>query len=203
MNKPEVPPVASAMPEALPSSTNRVVVQETAGRRDLGLNFTSRPGGDFDYGDIYGSVADRQGATAAHITANIGGIRYSGTAFQLDCYVLDVSQDGGDWDRVWIDGYEVAVAHEFGLATVPWSTSTTRWRHFRTAVIPQASRPTFADPGGDQLPRHDRRRGPAVLRRETRTCAPRRQSLSTSGSRRSPKTTIPPWSRRLSDASTS
>ena len=146
LNKPEVPPVASAMPEALPSSTNRVVVQETAGRRDLGLNFSSRPGGDFDYGDIYGSVADRQGATAAHITANIGGIRYSGTAFQLDCYVLDVSQDGGDWDRVWIDGYEVAVAHEFGLATVPWSTSTTRWRHFRTAVIPQANRPDFGDP---------------------------------------------------------
>ncbi len=146
LNKPDVPPAASALPVALSTSVNRLQVQETAGRRDLGLNFAARPGGDFDYGDIYGSIADRQGATAGHITSNIGGIRYSGTAFQLDCYVLDVSEGGGVWDRVWINGYEVAVAHEFGLTTVPWSTSTTRWRHFRTAVIPQANRPDFGDP---------------------------------------------------------
>ena len=146
VNRPDVPPVASALPEALPTSVNRLQVQETAGRRDLGLVFAARPGGDFDYGDIYGSIDDLQGATAAHITANIGGIRFSGTAFSLDCYVLDVSEGGGVWDRVWINGVELTVAHEFGLTTVPWSTSTTRWRHFRTSVIPEASRPDFADP---------------------------------------------------------
>ena len=147
LNKPDVPPVASALPTALATSTNRVQVQENSPRRDLGIQFAARPGGDFNYGGGLGSISNLVDRTSAYITSNIGGIRYSGTAFQLDFYVLDVSLDGGAWTRVWFQGVELTIAQEFGLTTIPWQTAdTSRYRHFRTAVIPQASRPTFADP---------------------------------------------------------
>ena len=143
LNKPQ----PSDLPVALASSTNRIIVQETAGRRDITLNFTSRPGGDYDYGDIYGSIASSSNLTNSYITSNIGGIRYSGTSFQLDCYVLDVSTGAvGNWNTVWFNGAALTIAQNFGLTTVPWSTSTTRWRHFRTIAVPSGESPGLLRP---------------------------------------------------------